>query len=201
MRKGDVVGHIDLDALKPTPRPEQSGHWSLFAVWPMTEEALCEKIGAAAYYPRRKIVSVRRGKIGRGSTRRTERYVPIIPGYIFYEGALDDAGIKWLYSDKNFIDIVRVGGKVDDEFQLVPARVQNADIHRMRMAELAGGDEVMEVFSVIVGEVLELHNGKYAGKTGLVEGVERGKVVLDLGRSGGKVKVSLLELEKISFKP
>jgi transcription antitermination factor NusG len=116
-----------------------------------------------------------------------------MPGYLFYNGALDDEGVNWIYNDRRFIGIRAVEG--------VPLLVSNIEIHRMRMAELAGSAEVLEVFSVIAGEVVEIVKGPYAGKIGVVRDIAFGKVMLDFPLDRQAAKFSVSELGKISFKP
>lgn len=193
MLKGDVVGFVDLESLKPTPQAEPVADWHLISVWSMTEQRLADKIGETAYFPRRVVVSRKRGKLVAGESRNVKKFFPVIPGYIFYNGRLDDPGIGWMWNDRRVFGIRSVDGR--------PSPVPNGDIHRMRMAELAGSAEVMEVFSVIVGEVIEIVEGPYAGKIGVVRKMAFGKVLLDFPLERQFAKFSVSELGKISFKP
>jgi transcription antitermination factor NusG len=59
----------------------------------------------------------------------------------------------------------------------------------------------MEVFSVIVGERIEITSGPYAGKTGIIREIEFGKAMLDFVGERQSHKFSVSELGKISFKP
>lgn len=192
MHKGEIVGHVDLASLKPIPQPEPKHHWYLFSVFAMSEARLVERIGETGYYPRREVWQKRRGNLKAGESRREKKFYPVIPGYIFYNGALDDDGIYWIYNDRRFIGVRSTDG--------VPSRVRNEDIHRMRLAELAGSVEVSEIFSVIVGETIELVKGPYAGKIGIVREIEFGKAMLDFPLERQAAKFSVSELGKISFK-
>lgn len=197
MQKGDVVGHIDLESLKPILKPEPKGDWFLFSVFAMSEERLADKIGETAYYPRRVVWQKRRGNLRDGVPRREKKFFPVIPGYIFYNGALNDPGIQWIYNDRRFLGIVSYQ---DDDELLQPFSVRNVHIHRMRLAELEQSAEVTEVFSVIVGEVVEITSGTYAGKIGVVREIEFGKAMLDFPLNRQAAKFSVSELGKISFK-
>lgn len=188
-----IVGYVDLELLKPKPPVVQIAEWYLFRVWAMSEEKIADKIGPAAYFPRRKYFTKRRGRLQVGYTRREGKFAPVIPGYIFFNGEPNDASVNWIYADRRFIGLLSKNGE--------PSRVPNADIHRMRMAELADSAEVIEVFSVIVGEILEIHNGPYAGKIGVVRDLEFGKARLEFPLDRQFAKFSVSELGKISFKP
>lgn len=193
LHKGDAAGFVDLESLKPSLPAEPEANWYLFSVFAMSEEKLANRIGETAYYPRRFVWKKRRGNLKLGENIRDKKFYPVMPGYLFYNGALNDSAINWMHSDRKVLGVLSKDG--------IPSRVPNLDIHRMRMAELAGSAEVIEVFSVIVGEVVEITNGPYTGKIGVVREIEFGKAMLDFPLNRQAAKFSVSELGKISFKP
>jgi transcription antitermination factor NusG len=176
----------DLPEIEPTNR------WHLFAVFAGAEEKLAAKIGDTAYYPRRVVYKKRRGRLKLGEVRHVRKFVPMIPGYLFYNGRLDDPAVNWIYNDRKVIGLMTVDG--------APIPVRNVEIHRMRLAELAGSDEVMEVFSVIVGDTLDIIFGPFAGNIGVVREIQFGKVTVDFPLVRSSAKFSVLQLGKISDK-
>lgn len=193
MKKGEVVGYINLESLKPIPKAEPKRDWYLFVVRSMSEAKLAEAIGETAYYPQRFVWSKKRGRLKFGEERRFKKFYPMIPGYIFYNGEPDDRAISWMWSDRRVLGLRAVDGRL--------STVPNVDIHRMRLAEMAGYEAVVEVFSVIVGEAIEIFSGPYAGKMGVVRDIEFGKVSLEMLTNGQVAKFSVSHLGKISFKP
>jgi len=197
LNSGLPVSFVDPESLKPKPLAEPKGNWYLFCVFAGSEAKLAEKIGETAYYPRRFVWVKRRGRLENGERRRERKYYPVIPGYIFYNGDPNDAAISWLYNDRKFFGIRAV--MTDDG--PVFSRVPNVEIHRMRMAELAGAAEVIEVFSVMVGERIEIATGPFAGKIGVVREIEFGRAKMEFPALGRFAKFTISNLGKISFKP
>lgn len=193
MKKGDVVGHVDPESLKPLPLPEPTANWYLFSVFAGSEEKLASKIGETAYYPRRFVWQKLRRRLQSGVAVRVKKFFPVLSGYLFYNGELGHPGIEWMRNDRRVIGLRSVNG--------VPSPIRNEEIHRMRMAELAGSAEVTEVFSVIVGEVIEITIGPFAGKIGVVREMEFGKTLVEFPLNRQFAKFSVSELGKISFKP
>lgn len=193
MRVGEIVGHIDLKSLEPAPKAEQTGNWFLLCVFAGSEAKLTDRIGDTAYYPKRFVWVKRRGRLENGERRREKKTYPVIPGYIFYNGNPNDPAISWLFNDNKFFGIRSVDG--------VFSRIPNVDIHRMRMAEMAGAAEVIEVFSVMVGEKIEIVSGPFAGKIGVVREIEFGRAKMEFPENGHFAKFTVSNLGKISFKP
>lgn len=193
MKIGDVVGHIDIKSLEPAEMAKPIAAWYLLCVFAGSEARLADRIGDTAYYPKRIVWIKRRGRLENGERRRERKHHPVIPGYIFYNGWPGDPAINWIFNDRRFFGI----RSVDGEFSRIP----NVDIHRMRMAELAGAGEVIEVFSVMVGETIEIVSGPFTGKTGVVREIEFGKAKLEFVAGGQFAKINVSTLGKISFKP
>ncbi len=192
MKVNEIVGYVDLETLKPKPKAEPIADWFCFAVRAMSEEKLGAELGETAYYPKR--WAWHRRRVRGGGRKREKKFYPLFPGYLFYNGNPEDGAVKWMFSDRRVFGLVGREG--------IPHRLRNTDIHRLRLEELNNFDgfeaSLTEVFSVNVGERLQIVKGVFSGETALVRRIAFGRALVEMEGTGTFVKFTVSKLGKIS---
>lgn len=165
--------------------------WYAIACTSQFEDKIANKIGPAAYVPKRTVWRKAR-KYQISKSGRIKKQWPLIPGYVLVDIGLGDSIYSLLCRDRNVYGFVASAG--------VPLKIKDSEIEFLKARENAGHyDETKEILHKLIGGRFDISDGALDGKRIKIAGIKNRDLLIEVDGSALPVVVSIASFEKTKY--